>query len=242
MKDIYEYDFDNVNLLNFTEYIIDDMINFCLYDYEDNLKFYNTIYTHGIRVADMCDMIINNSNLKLNQYEYEIFMNTVVFYDIGKLKDRHNHEYHGSIIYRKILDKFDNIPDYIKNDMCNIILKHGFKKNKPENMTMLEKIMMDADYLDERCGDSALLLITQQLKSAKNLNKYNMDEVYNRLTKLRKNENKVLSILNLEVSKEIYSNLLDFVEEEIDKLSHKAKKESLEGFNKFNQCLHIIIK
>lgn len=200
-------------ILELLETIINNFeSDFC----EDNKEVLKRkIINHSNRVYKNMKLIITNLELNekifLSERDKFVLSVSCLLHDIGKVyKDKDHHIYSVIIVdYLLRLDKrFDE--DLI-NDILNVIYNHSKKTKKKDKISILSKIMRDADLFDEECGDSLFYLLIGISGFKKcNLNKINLKQAKVLLYSKRdqKHKDEIKSKINTPGGYELYEKLL----------------------------------
>lgn len=183
---------------------------------EDNKEVLKRkIINHSNRVYKNMKLIVTNLELNekifLSERDKFILSVSCLLHDIGKIyKDKDHHIYSVIIVdYLLHLDKrFDE--DLI-NDILDVIYNHSKKTKKKDKISILSKIMRDADLFDEECGDSLFYLLIGVSGFKKcNLNKINLKQAKVLLYSKRdqKHKDEIKSKINTPGGYELYEKLL----------------------------------
>ena len=200
-------------MIKLLEIIIDNFeSDFC----EDNKEVLKRkIINHSNRVYRNMKLIVTNLELNekifLSERDKFILSVSCLLHDIGKVyKDKDHHIYSVIIVdYLLRLDKrFD---DDLINDILDVIYNHSKKTKKKDKLSILSKIMRDADLFDEECGDSLFYLLIGISGFKKyNLNKINLKQAKVLLYSKRdqKHKDEIKSKINTPRGYELYEKLL----------------------------------
>lgn len=183
---------------------------------EDNKEVLKRkIINHSNRVYKNMKVIVTNLELTekifLSKRDKFILSVSCLLHDIGKVyKDKDHHIYSVIIVdYLLRLDKrFD---DDLINDILDVIYNHSKKTKKKDKISILSKIMRDADLFDEECGDSLFYLLIGISGFKKyNLNKINLKQAKVLLYSKRdqKHKDEIKSKINTPRGYELYEKLL----------------------------------
>lgn len=200
-------------ILELLETIINNFESEFCDDKKEVLK--RKIINHSNRVYKNMKLIITNLELNekifLSERDKFILSISCLLHDIGKVyKDKDHHIYSVIIVdYLLRLDKrFDE--DLI-NDILNVIYNHSKKTKKKDKISILSKIMRDADLFDEECGDSLFYLLIGISGFKKcNLNKINLKQAKLLLYSKRdqKHKDEINSKINTPGGYDLYEKLL----------------------------------
>lgn len=211
------------------------------------------IISHSNRVYKNATIIM--SNLELNhkiyfsQEDRFIMCLSCMFHDIGKVHDDDNHNMYSTIITEHLLSLDSRIEREIIDKILEIIYFHT-KKNKHKNkISLMAKILRDADLFDEECGDSLLYLLLSKIDNEKeDLNKLKIKEAKQLLSEKVSSDhkNEIESKINTPGGKELYNKLLNETVEKfylyIDYIDDYDEDNYYYHTLKYNDCLKIKIK
>lgn len=160
-------------------------------------------FEHSIRVLKMCEKLQSKVGGDLIVLQY-----AALLHDVG-WNETIPHAKVSYDISIEILDKLD-LSEKQKKDILGCILVHSDKNNKNSNLTLEQKILIDADALDET-GTLGIVF------SAINSYRLSMEIDYNRilerlLVDIKRYQNKIENQLNLDVSRKILQERIEFVE------------------------------
>ena len=195
-----------------------------------NKKIFNKIYSHGdrqyIRFRKCIDFINehNDNKIIISDDEYKLIRLASLFHDIGKLricdkerkKPNKDNKYKDHHIFSKIITdniliiKGFNLID--RNYITRIIEYHGLKKKSkvPDDATIIEKIFMDIDRIDEKCGPIGICVILKSVQSNdENANDINYEKIENKI-------NELFEIKNNLKEKFIYADVYEFYEHKLN--------------------------
>ena len=127
---------------------------------KDKNKMIEKIFTHSLYVRRFSIYILEkdeNLNTKENLNKLLI---AETFHDLGKILEYNIENYNDDIhaeyseyITELILKKQNKLNNIDIKEICKMIRYHSLKGNKcPKDASKLDKILMDADLLDEKCG------------------------------------------------------------------------------------------
>lgn len=167
MKTLYK----EMNLETLLEKLI---INFN--NKNDTVLMRNKIISHGYRVYKNAFRIVANLEIKdkifLTDKEKNILTFACMTHDIGKLYSDKHHNFYSVVIIDYILSKDKSISKDTLNSILEVIYFHSDKGKRKDKISLLAKILRDADLFDENCGESLFILLISRLKNNnKDLNK-----------------------------------------------------------------------
>lgn len=160
-------------------------------------------FEHSIRVLKMCERLQSEVGGDLIVLQY-----AALLHDIGwSTTIPHAKVSHDIAI--EILKNLD-LPEKQKKDIINCILVHSNKNNKNPDLTLEQKILIDADILDET---GALGIIFSSINSYRLSMDINYKNILERLLiNMKSNEKKIKEQLNLNLSCEILKERINFIE------------------------------
>lgn len=202
------WEFDN------DEQIIRSLIGFIMKkeDYEKRNKYINKIIEHSYYVERYGMDLLSRMEEHNTKENKDMIRIAATYHDIGKVLefvidnyDDKNHAECSAYLTRLILNKQCKYEKEKILEITQVIKNHSNKGSKcPDNATILDKVLMDADLLDERTGSRWFKLCTL---------KYN-EEIFAR--KIEKKLNKKVNDNGGEISKK-----------EIKKIIKKCKRDNL---------------
>lgn len=195
------------------EIIIDNFESEFCKDSKEVLR--RKIINHSNRVYENMKLII--ANLELNE---KIFLSkrdkfvlsvSCLLHDIGKVYKDERHNLYSRLIVDYLLRLDKRFDEDLINDILDVIYNHSKKTKKKDKISILSKIMRDADLFDEECGDSLfyLLIGISEFKKS-NLNKIKIKEAKLLLYSKRdqKHKDEIKSKINTPGGYELYEKLL----------------------------------
>lgn len=202
-----------MSIVKLIETIIDNFESEFCEDNKEVLK--RKIINHSNRVYRNMKLIV--ANLELNE---KIFLSkrdkfvlsvSCLLHDIGKVYKDKDHNIYSTIIVDYLLRLDNRFDEDLINDILDVIYNHSKKTKKKGKISILSKIMRDADLFDEECGDSLfyLLIGTSEFKKC-NLNKIKIKEAKLLLYSKRdqKHKDEIKSKINTPGGYELYEKLL----------------------------------
>lgn len=124
-------------------------------------KLHTRIYQHSLRTMNIAEMLLRRESA-----DKEVVMISLLLHDIGKTMTPNKHDIVSYNVAREILPKLGVSQKKI-DKILDCILMHSSKDIFALDLTMEQKVVMDADILDEI---GCLSIVKQTLKS-KNRNK-----------------------------------------------------------------------
>lgn len=182
-------------------------------DNKEDLK--RKIINHSNRVYKNMKLIVTNLELKekifLSKRDKFVLSVSCLLHDIGKVYDDNNHNYYSVIITDYLLRLDKRFDEDLINDILDVIYNHSKKTKKKNKISILSKIMRDADLFDEECGDSLfyLLIGVGEFKKC-NLNKIKLKQAKRLLYSKRdqRHKDEIKSKINTPGGYELYEKLL----------------------------------
>ena len=182
-------------------------------DNKEDLK--RKIINHSNRVYNNMKLIVTNLELKekifLSKRDKFVLSVSCLLHDIGKVYNDNNHNYYSVIIVDYLLRLDKRFDEDLINDILDVIYNHSKKTKKKDKISILSKIMRDADLFDEECGDSLfyLLIGVSEFKKC-NLNKIKLKQTKLLLYSKRdqKHKDEIKSKINTPGGYELYEKLL----------------------------------
>lgn len=200
-------------MIELLETIIDNFESEFCEDNKEVLK--RKIINHSNRVYRNMKLIVTNLELNekifLSKRDKFVLSVSCLLHDIGKVYDDNNHHIYSTIIVEYLLRLDNRFEEDLINDILDVIYNHSKKTKKKGKISILSKIMRDADLFDEECGDSLfyLLIGVSEFKKC-NLNKIKLKEakrlLYSKRDQSHKNE--IKSKINTPGGYELYEKLL----------------------------------
>lgn len=173
------------------------------------------IINHSNRVYRNMKLLVTNLELNekifLSKRDKFVLSVSCLLHDIGKVYKDNNHHIYSTIIVEYLLRLDKRFDEDLINDILDVIYNHSKKTKKKDKISILSKIMRDADLFDEECGDSLfyLLIGTSEFKKS-NLNKIKIKEskllLYSKRDQKHKDE--IKSKINTPGGYELYEKLL----------------------------------
>jgi putative nucleotidyltransferase with HDIG domain len=196
------------------EQIIRSLIRFIMRkeDYEKRNKYINKIIEHSYYVERYGMDLLSRMEEHNTKENKDVIRIAATYHDIGKVLefvidnyDDKNHAEYSAYLTSLILNKQCKYEKEKILEITQVIKNHSNKGSKcPDDATVLDKVLMDADLLDERTGSRWFKLCTL---------KYN-EEIFAR--KIEKKLNKKVNDNGGEISKK-----------EIKKIIKKCKRDNL---------------
>ena len=183
---------------------------------DDNETLRRKIISHSNRVYKNMKIIV--SNLEINHHIYlsheEMFILSVscMLHDIGKTYSDKNHNFYSTVITEYLLTMDERFDSELINKILEVIYFHGKKNKNKDRISLLAKILRDADLFDEECGDSLFYLLISKIKNKKDtLNKLDIAKAKQLLKIKICNEHmeEIESKINTPGGKELYRRLLN---------------------------------
>lgn len=200
-------------ILELLEIIINNFESEFCEDNKEVLK--RKIINHSNRVYRNMKLIVTNLELNekifLSKRDKFILSVSCLLHDIGKVYKDKDHHLYSAIIVNYLLRLDKRFDEDLINDILDVIYNHSKKTKKKSKISILSKIMRDADLFDEECGDSLfyLLIGTSEFKKS-NLNKIKIKEskllLYSKRDQKHKDE--IKSKINTPGGYELYEKLL----------------------------------
>lgn len=184
-------------------------------DFENKFPF-RIRFQHTMRVYKWA--------LRLNEFEkgdQEIISISVIFHDVGKASDSDSDVPHAEVS-GEICKKYLESINYNKNKsdiIVQAIKKHSHKEEHVEKLTLEEKILIDADLLDEV---GAITVLWDSMATAME-NDPSYEKVYERLKKRldRIKEKKLL--IKTKTGMKFYEDRIKFLENFLDNLKYELE-------------------
>lgn len=114
-----------------------------LYKTDIDGKLDTRIYQHTLRTMKYADKI-----LKKEKADREVVLAALLLHDIGKTITEQRHDIVSYALAKEILTKLE-VEENKRNKIINCILFHSSKSLYCLDLTMEQKVVMDADILDE---------------------------------------------------------------------------------------------
>ena len=218
---------------------------------DDNETLRRKIISHSNRVYKNMKIIV--SDLEINHHIYlsheEMFILSVscMLHDIGKTYSDKNHNFYSTVITEYLLTMDERFDNELINKILEVIYFHSKKNKNKDRISLLARILRDADLFDEECGDSLFYLLISKIKNKKDtLNKLDIIKAKQLLKIKICNEHmgEIESKINTPGGKELYRRLLNETIENFYMLI-----DYIEGYDevedyynlKYINCLKIII-
>lgn len=135
---------------------VHDIIKEFLERTDSHNKLHTRIYQHTLRTMNIADKL-----LKKEKGDREVIMVSLLIHDIGKTMTPHKHDIVSYNIAREILSRLC-VPENRMSKILDCVLMHSSKDITSLDLSMEQKIVMDADILDEI---GCLSIVKQTLKS-----------------------------------------------------------------------------
>ena len=183
---------------------------------DDNETLRRKIISHSDRVYKNMKIIV--SNLEINHHIYlsheEMFILSIscMLHDIGKTYSDKNHNFYSTVITEYLLTMDERFDSELINKILEVIYFHGKKNKNKDRISLLAKILRDADLFDEECGDSLFYLLISKIKNKRDtLNKLDIVKAKQLLKIKICNEHmeEIESKINTPGGKELYRRLLN---------------------------------
>ena len=183
---------------------------------DDSETLRRKIISHSNRVYKNMKIIV--SNLEVNHHIYlsheEMFILSIscMLHDIGKTYSDKNHNFYSTVITEYLLTMDERFDSELINKILEVIYFHGKKNKNKDRISLLAKILRDADLFDEECGDSLFYLLISKIKNKKDtLNKLDIVKAKQLLKIKICNEHieEIESKINTPGGKELYRRLLN---------------------------------
>lgn len=202
-----------MSIIKLLETIINNFESDFCEDNKEDLK--RKIINHSNRVYRNMKLIVTNLELKekifLSKRDKFVLSVSCLLHDIGKVYKDKDHHLYSTIIVDYLLRLDKRFDEDLINDILNVIYNHSKKTKKKDKISILSKIMRDADLFDEECGDSLfyLLIGVSEFKKC-NLNKIKLKQakllLYSKRDQRHKDE--IKSKINTPGGYELYEKLL----------------------------------
>lgn len=173
------------------------------------------IINHSNRVYENMKLIVTNLEINekifLSDREKFVLSISCLLHDIGKVYKDERHNLYSRLIVDYLLRLDKRFDEDLINDILDVIYNHSKKTKKKDKISILSKIMRDADLFDEECGDSLfyLLIGVSEFKKC-NLNKIKLKQakllLYSKRDQRHKDE--IKSKINTPGGYELYEKLL----------------------------------
>lgn len=200
-------------ILELLETIINNFESEFCDDNKEVLK--RKIINHSNRVYKNMKLIVTNLELNekifLSERDKFILSVSCLLHDIGKVYRDKDHNIYSVIIVDYLLRLDERFDEDLINDILDVIYNHSKKTKKKDKISILSKIMRDADLFDEECGDSLFYLLIGISGFKKcNLNKINLKQAKVLLYSKRdqKHKDEIKSKINTPGGYELYEKLL----------------------------------
>ena len=197
--------------------LLETIINNFKSDYCDDNKevLKRKIINHSNRVYRNMKLIVTNLELNekifLSKRDKFVLSVSCLLHDIGKVYKDTNHHIYSTIIAEYLLRLDKRFDEDLINGILEVIYNHSKKTKKKDKISILSKIMRDADLFDEECGDSLfyLLIGVSEFKKC-NLNKIKLKQAKLLLYSKRdqKHKDEIKSKINTPGGYELYEKLL----------------------------------
>lgn len=200
-------------MIELLKIIIDNFESEFCKDSKEVLK--RKIINHSNRVYRNMKLIVTNLELNekifLSKRDKFVLSVSCLLHDIGKVYKDERHNLYSRLIVDYLLRLDKRFDEDLINDILDVIYNHSKKTKKKSKISILSKIMRDADLFDEECGDSLfyLLIGTSEFKKC-NLNKIKIKEAKLLLYSKRdqKHKDEIKSKINTPGGYELYEKLL----------------------------------
>jgi HD superfamily phosphodiesterase len=202
-----------MSIVKLIETIIDNFESEFCEDNKEVLK--RKIINHSNRVYRNMKLIVANLELNdkifLSKRDKFVLSVSCLLHDIGKVYKDKDHNIYSTIMVDYLLRLDKRFDEDLINDILDVIYNHSKKTKKKSKISILSKIMRDADLFDEECGDSLfyLLIGISEFKKS-NLNKIKIKEAKLLLYSKRdqKHKDEIKSKINTPGGYELYEKLL----------------------------------
>ena len=138
-------------IVKLLELIIDNFKSDFCEDNKEDLK--RKIINHGNRVYKNMKMIVTNLELNekifLSKRDKFVLSVSCLLHDIGKVYKDKDHHIYSTIIVDYLLRLDNRFDEDLINDILDVIYNHSKKTKKKNKITILSKIMRDADLFDD---------------------------------------------------------------------------------------------
>lgn len=240
----------DMNIIKLLELFISDLKSMYCDDNEKELR--RKIISHSNRVYKNMKIIVKNLEINegifLSKEEMFILSLSCMLHDIGKVYSDKHHNFYSTVIVEYLLSLDERFDSELINKILEVIYFHSKKDKKQDKISILAKILRDADLFDEECGDSLLYLLISKIENNKDtLNKLKIKDAKKLLREKISDENRkeIESKINTPGGKELYRHLLDETIEKfymyIDYI--EEYEESKDYYNmKYIDCLRINIE
>lgn len=205
--------YNKMTMIELLEIIINNFESDHCEDSKEILK--RKIINHSNRVYRNMKLIVTNLELNekifLSKRDKFVLSVSCLLHDIGKVYDDNDHNYYSTVIVDYLLRLDDRFDDDLINDILDVIYNHSKKTKKKNKISILSKIMRDADLFDEECGDSLFYLLIGMSEFKKcNLNKITLKQAKRLLYSKRDQSHKdeIKSKINTPGGYELYEKLL----------------------------------
>ena len=202
-----------MSTIKLLDIIIDNFKSDFCEDNKEDLK--RKIINHSNRVYNNMKLIVTNLELNerifLSKRDKFVLSVSCLLHDIGKIYKDKDHNIYSVIIVDYLLRLDKRFDEDLINDILDVIYNHSKKTKKKDKISILSKIMRDADLFDEECGDSLfyLLIGVSEFKKS-NLNKIKLKQakllLYSKRDQRHKDE--IKSKINTPGGYELYEKLL----------------------------------
>lgn len=205
--------YNKMTMIELLETIINNVNSLYCENNKEVLK--RKIINHSNRVYRNMKLIVTNLELNekifLSKRDKFVLSVSCLLHDIGKIYKDKDHNIYSTIIVDYLLRLDKRFDEDLINDILDVIYNHSKKTKKKDKISILSKIMRDADLFDEECGDSLfyLLIGTSEFKKS-NLNKIKIKEAKLLLYSKRdqKHKDEIKSKINTPGGYELYEKLL----------------------------------
>lgn len=200
-------------MIELLELIINNFESDFCEDNKEGLK--RKIINHSNRVYNNMKLIVTNLEINekifLSKRDKFVLSVSCLLHDIGKVYKDDRHNLYSTIIVEYLLRLDKRFDEDLINDILDTIYNHSKKTKKKDKISILSKIMRDADLFDEECGDSLfyLLIGVSEFKKC-NLNKIKLKQAKLLLYSKRdqKHKDEIKSKINTPGGYELYEKLL----------------------------------
>jgi len=222
------------------KFIDDFYTDKCKYDEE---YYFHTCYRHSIRVRDNVRTIVeyheSTGFRKYSREEKLILEIAALYHDVGKMFKKKHHNYWSVVIFNYLIENMEikdiRLTDKMVKEINECILYHNHKTKYRDKISVLVKIIRDADRMDEMCGNSLLELATSYIINEKsfddepNLNHldYTQSDMIINTRNDKVTKEMMEEELNMKINYELYLQLLNKANEQYDKISnyHRFKNK-----------------
>ena len=171
--------YKNMSIIRMIEILIKIFDSKFCKDDKETLR--RKIIRHSNRVYKNMKIIVSFYEITTHDYlsEEDKFVLTIacMLHDIGKVYSDDNHNLFSTVIVEYLLSMDDRFDRDLINKILEVIYFHSNKTKRKNKISLLAKILRDADLFDENCGFSLdILLISKIVNEKSNLNKLKIKE------------------------------------------------------------------